>query len=243
MMWVLRRFFLPALLTGTAQAQVNAEHVRLLDGGDYAALWEADLGAPWTVYSTLSFTDAADFVVLHPDKGGSKVLLDRATTRTLSASFDLAGYTRIGVALPHQSHSFDGTFAKGPADRTVWMSVPLTDGSKRFTSAFTVAVVLPSGPDNVYLSDPGATKANLSIAFPLGPAEVLANVGPTFQTATALPSMVWGSHWSYGLGIRAEPVGPFFAMVELLGEAPMKFWSGPTARVWVLVWEVQVIAS
>ncbi len=228
--WVLLRRWVPLLLLlpTAALGQVNTQRT-VIDGGDWLFLYEPTIGTPWTGAISFSLNHGND---LSRIDGGplDGPLLERVTTNQLDASALIADWFRLGVSLPrHADIRFRGSYLPGRwGDTTVWMTLPLTDGDRTegVTGTWTMSYDVATGPEDLWLGDPGAVQATLAVGFPMGPFRFAANVGPRFQRAIALPGVVWGNSMQWGLGLRMEPFGPFFVAGEAAGRAPARAYAG-----------------
>lgn len=233
---VLRRLPISLLVIGlsssasVARAQVDAQRFRVTDGGAMPLLWEGDLGPRWTGGLTLSLNTARTLAVLE-GVAEPGVLLDRVWTWELSGSMNFGGVARAGVAAPFHAITFDGDRIDGlkGGDLVVWLSIPVTKASAPTQAAWTVKINAPTGRPEWLLGDAGVVTGLLSATLPSGPFQTTVNLGAAIQQSVPLPGMVWGSHWVYGVGLRAEPAGPLWTTLELTGNAPVRFWSGRPA--------------
>ncbi len=230
---LVRRWGPLALLAwvGVAHAQVDAQRLQVADGGEFPALWEGDLGARWSGGVTGSLNAASTLAVLEgvrePD-----VLLDEVWTWEGAASLNLGGVTRVGLALPFHAVTFRGQRLDGlqRGDLAVWLSVPMTSADNPVRASWTVKIDAPTGRPDLLLGDSGVVTGLFAARFPAGPMVAAANLGAAFQKDVPLPGAVWGNHWVYGLGLRAEPAGPSWVTAELQGNVPVRFWAGEPAR-------------
>ncbi len=234
--WWLRRSALLGLLLllltpGASLAQVDAQRVDLVDGGDFPVLWEGDLGVPWSVAASLSLNAAGNLAILEgvPE---ADVLIDQVWTWQPHLSANLGGVARVGATLPHHAVTFLGRRVDGlqRGDLGLWLSIPLTKEEAEAKAAWMVRVDVPTGPEELLLGDVGVVTGLYSTTFPAGPFEGTLNLGAAVQQAVALPGAVWGSHWVYGVGLRMEPAGPTWVTAELVGNAPVRFWGGAPAQ-------------
>ena len=232
--WLVRRLpiaLATLLLVAPAYGQVDAQRFQIMDGGDFPTLWDADLGVKWSGAASFSVNAASNLAVLEgvPEAG---VLLDRVWSWETHASVNLGGVSRLGFSIPFHAVTFQGDRIDGlkRGDIAVWWSIPLTQTEKKAKSAWTVKVDAPTGQRELLLGDVGVVTGLYSTGFSAGPFEGVLNLGAALQQNVALPGTVWGGHWVYGLGLRAEPAGPTWVTAELSGNAPVRFWGGEPAR-------------
>ncbi len=220
-LWVL------SISASTAHAQVDAQQARVIDGGDFVILRDADLGRKWTGALTLGLNHARKLVVIEGVEQ-PRVLLEQVTTRSVAASIHLGRVTRLGFSAPwHWPATFDGERTRlVPGDLALWIAVPLTTVDNPIRGSWTVQLDLASGAPELYLGNPGVVSGVLALEAPAGPLRAVGNLAVNFHREVPLPGAVYGNHWGYGLGLRAEPAGPLFAVAELIGELPVKVWAG-----------------
>lgn len=211
-------------------AQVDGQRT-LGDGGDWLLLHEARLGAPWSGAFTASLNHGRDLVRIDggPLQGPR---LQRVTTREVDLSLVVGEWVRLGLAVPlHGSLQVQNRLERQRfGDTFLFASIPITQGPPGgLQGTWTVGVDLPTGPEELWLGDPGAVDTRLALSGPMGPFRWAANLGPRFMAGIPLPGTVWGNSLTWGLGLRAEPMGPLFLAAELAGRAPPKFYAGGPA--------------
>ena len=221
------------------QAQVDAQRLQIHDGGDFPALWEGDLGPAWSGAFTVSMNDARNLAVLEGVPGAG-VLLNRVVSWEGHLSLNVGRVLRVGASMPLHAITFSGLRLSGlrSGDLAAWVAIPLTGAKRKVQSAWMIKFDVPTGQTEWLLGDTGVITGMFSSTFPAGPFEGLVNLGAALQQEVALPGAVWGSHWVYGVGLRAEPAGPTWVTAELYGNAPVQFWSGPPS-----VYPLEVLLS
>ena len=227
MLWA-RRLTPLLLVSFPAKAGVDAQLHHAVDGGDFAATRDADLGTAWDLAFWTGFNWGWNPVVLYDTPDGG-VVLDSVQTFDFGGSVNLGGWARIGVLVPaHYAIIHQGKLQRHrhQADTTLWTAVPLLAEEKDADLAISLTADLPTGEPDLYLGDPNG---GLSLAFATGwqagPFRAQIVVGPRFQSETPIPGAAWGPRWEYGAGLRAEPFGPLFGTMEIFGATPVVPWA------------------
>ena len=222
----LRRFVPLLLLVPRVAEAVDAQHLHVVDGGDFAALMDADQGEAWSAATWLGVNWGKNLVMLYDAPDGGP-LLESVQTMDLGASVNLGGYARMGMVIP----TYSNIEAPGPqlrpmiGDMTFWTALPLSSRDKTVQTAISLSADLPTGQPEYWLGDAhGGATASLNAEFPAGPFDALVNLGPRFQRNIVIPGGGWGTRWLYGAGLRAEPGGPVFLTGEVHGAVPVVPW-------------------
>ena len=235
--WLLARrgglllLFTAFVMPLSAGAQVDSQRIDIGDGDSFPVLWEGDLGEKWTASGTLSFNTANNLAVLEgvPQAG---ILVNNVATVRLSAGLNLGGVARVGVSAPYHNITFANVTEPGlrRGDLSLWVAIPISQAPKRVRHAWRMRIDLATGPEELLVGDVGVVTGMVASRFPVGPFLGTTNVGVALQQNVPLPGAVWGNHWIYGLGLRAEPFGPTWITAEMQGNAPAGLWTGATGQ-------------
>ncbi len=224
-LWPLLRRLGPTLVlllvAGLAHAGTDAQSVQILDGGDFPVLRDADLGEAWSAGGTLAINRARN-PAMFVDEAGAQPLLRNVKTREWAASVNLFGYLRLGLAYPsHRRVVFEGrSYDSVGGDLAFWIALPLAQ-RERWKLAWYAITELSTGDADKYLGDPsGILSGVLAGEVPAGPFQLLGNLGLRLQAANKLPGFTQRNRWTWGAGLRLEPVASLFTTAELQGSLP-----------------------
>jgi outer membrane protein OmpA-like peptidoglycan-associated protein len=213
---------LAAVLCVFAHAQVDAQRA-LIDGGEWALLHDAMVGAPWSGGATVAVDVVRRPVRSVSPYGGPR--LQEVTTRQLSASL-VMGTVEVGLALPHHGKVVVGEqrLDNHWGDTSLWATVPLTRPTAQSPMVSVVGSVdLGNGQNSAWLGDPLSAQTGLSAQVPLPGGLVVAGHGAVrAHRAVPLRHGPWGPAWIGGVGLSARPFGPLRVAGELMARLPVQ---------------------